>query len=119
MDSKIAGVLSLLGATALIAFWWVYLFAARPDCLDSFQSAIDSVKYALSPVEAGSWIFVATLVSIVLCLTASLIQFFGKQKRFAMYLVAAHTVAAIFIYTWSVVLLIAAPLYYFVKFKNA
>jgi uncharacterized membrane protein len=81
MNSKIAGIISLLGAVTLIAVWWVFLFAARPDCLDSLQLAIDSAKYALSPKESGSWLFVFTLVSIAICITASLILFFGKQKK--------------------------------------
>tara|TARA_Y100000296_G_C5103764_1_gene221414 strand:+ start:395 stop:754 length:360 start_codon:yes stop_codon:yes gene_type:complete len=119
MDSKIAGTLSLLGAVVLIAIWWIFLFSARPDCLDSFQLAIDSAKYALSPNESGSWLFVSTLVSIVICISASLILFFGRQKGVAMYLIAAHAVVALFIYTWSLVVVIALPLSYFGKVKNA
>jgi ABC-type Na+ efflux pump permease subunit len=120
MDSKIAGTLSFLGALALIAIWLVFLFAARPDCLDSFQLAIASAKYALSPSESGSWLFVFTLASIFTCFAAGLILFFGKQKNIAMYLIATHAVVAMFIYTWSLVLAIALPLIYFGKVhKNA
>ncbi|MCL6417732.1 hypothetical protein MIB92_18880 [Aestuariirhabdus sp. Z084] len=120
MDSKIAGTLSLLGAATLIVIWWVFLFAARPDCLDSIQLALDSAKYALSPNESGSWLFIFTLASITTCIITSLILFFGKQKRIAMYLIATHSVIAVFTYTWSLVLVIALPLIYFGKVqKNA
>ena len=120
MESKIAGTLGLLGTIALISIWWVFLFSARPDCLDSIQLAIKSVKYALSPSESGSWLFVFTLGSIFTCVSSSLILFFGKQKSIGMYLIAAHSVVAVFIYTWSLVLAIALPLIYFGKvLKNA
>ncbi|WP_049721737.1 hypothetical protein [Gilvimarinus polysaccharolyticus] len=119
MDSKIAGTLSLLSAAALIAIWWVFLFSARPDCLDSIPLAIDSAKYALSPTESGSWLFVFTLGSIVTCIVTSLALLFGKKKRIAMYVIATHSVMALFIYTWSLVLVIALPLVYFAKvYKN-
>ena len=120
MDSKIAGTLNLLGAAALIAIWWVFLFAARPDCLNSIQLAMSSAKYALTPSESGSWLFVFTLVSIIICVVTSLILFFGQHKTIAMYLIATHAVLAMFIYTWSLVLAIALPLIYFGKVqKNA
>ncbi|KZY66790.1 MULTISPECIES: hypothetical protein [unclassified Oleiphilus] len=120
MGSKIAGTLSLLGAVALIAIWWVFLFSARPDCLDSVQLAISSAKYALSPSESGSWLFIFTLVSIFACILTGLILLFGKQKNLAMYLIAIHAVAAAFIYTWSLVVAIALPLIYLGKVqKNA
>ena len=120
MDSKIAGTLSLLGAIALIVIWWVFLFSARPDCLDSIQFAISSAKYALSPSESGTWLFVFTLASILTCTVTGLILYFGEQNRTAMYLIAIHAVIAIFVYTWSLVVAIALPLIYFGKlYKNA
>ncbi|MGH1374126.1 MAG: hypothetical protein ACRBBW_18945 [Cellvibrionaceae bacterium] len=118
MDSTIAGTLSLLGAAVLIAIWWVFLFAARPDCLDSLQLALDSAQYALSPSESGSWLFILTLMSIVTCIATSLILYFGKRKRIAMYLIATHSLIAIFIHTWSLVLAIALPFIYFGKVQE-
>ena len=119
MDNKIAGILSLLGAVALGVIWWVFLFSARPDCLDSIELAINSARYALSPSESGTWLFVYTLVSIVICITTSLILLYGQQKKFAMYLIASHALAALFVYTWSLILAIALPLIYIGKVNNA
>ncbi len=119
MNTKISGTLSLLGAAALIAIWWVFLFSARPDCLDSIQQAISSAKYALSPSESESWLFIFILLSIATCIETSLILLFGKHKNIAMYLIAAHTVVALFIYTWPLVLVISLPLIYFLKVQKS
>ena len=120
MDSKIAGILSLLGAAALLAIWWVFLFAARPDCFDSLELVVSSAKFVLSPSEPGSWLFWSTLVSIVTCIATALLLFFGKQKVSAMYFIAMHAAVAFFIYTWSLFVAIALPLIYFNKVrKNA
>ena len=68
MDSKIAGTVSLLGPAALLGIWFTYLFAALPDCADPIQLALASMKYALSPDESGTWLFIYTLISIAICL---------------------------------------------------
>lgn len=118
MDSKTPGTLSLLGAVSLIGIWWVFLLTARPDCLDSVQLAMASAKYALSPNESGSWLFVFTLASIIICIASSLILFIGKNKNIAIYLIGTHTIAAAFLYTWSLVLVIALPLVCFLKLQR-
>ena len=120
MENKIAGTLSLLGAVALTSMWAVFLFAARPECADSIELAISAAKYALSPSEAETWLFVYTLGSIFLCLTSSAMLFANRGSQKAMYIVAGHSIAALFVYTWSLILAIALPLIYFGKVrKNA
>ncbi|WP_062268527.1 hypothetical protein [Endozoicomonas arenosclerae] len=115
MDSKIAGTLSLLGAAALLGIWWIFLFSARPECFNSYELAYEAVKYVLSPAEPNRWLFLSTLLSILISFTTGLLLIAGKQKNRAMLLVLTHTIAAIFIYTWSLVVAIALPLLFFNK----
>ena len=111
MDSKIAGVFSLIAPAALLGIWCVFLFASRPD-------AISTSKYALTPSDSGALFFVYILISLVICLFTSGILFLGENKKQAMYLAAAHSVAAASLYTWPLVATIALPLFYFGKVRN-
>ncbi len=115
MENKIAGALTLFGAIILICIWWVFLFAARPECAESIDLAISSAKYALTPSESGTWLFVYTIISIAICLICSAILFTGRVARGVMYIIAGHALASLFIYTWSLVVAIALPLIYFGK----
>lgn len=118
MDSKIAGVASLLAPSALIAMWSIHLTSARPGSFDSLKFAISTAKYALSPSESGTWFFIITLISISLCLASSAILFFGKNKLNAMYLIGVHSFAALFIYSWALAFAIALPLIFYAKMSK-
>ncbi|BBM00225.1 hypothetical protein [Microbulbifer sp. GL-2] len=118
MDSKIAGAIGLLAPATLVGMWVIYLFSVRPDCADSIQLAMDSAKYALTPSESGTWLFIYTLTSITVGLVTSFILFFSANKQVAMYITAAHSIAALFLYTWSLVLVIALPLFFFDKVRK-
>lgn len=110
MENKIAGTLGLFGAMALVSMWCVFLFAARPDCADSIALAISAARYALSPSDAETWFFIYAIGSIFLCLLCSAMLFANRASEKIMYIIAGHSIAALFIYAWSLVLVIALPL---------
>jgi len=113
-------MLSLGGALILVAIWFVFLFGSQPECFNSFEIAIHSISYALSPSESGTRFFIYVLSSIVMCIMCAVLLLTTKKAKLAMWLVIIHSIAAMFIYTWSLVVAIAMPLVYFNKVvKNA
>jgi uncharacterized membrane protein len=118
MEYKIAGAFSLIGALALLGSWGIFLFSAHPESANSVQLAIKYATYALTPSESGTWLFIFTLVSAFTCLTTSFILFFCQKKKLAMYVSLLHSVLGVFVYTWTLVLVIALPLVYFKKVGN-
>ena len=110
MDRRIAASLSVGGAVAFVSMWCILLFAARPDCADSYALAVEAVRYALSPAESGTWLFVYTLVSIAICIITSLVLITAQSGAKGMWLAAGHSLLGAFVYSWSIVLLLALPL---------
>ena len=110
MKNKGAGFFSLIASGGFIAIWWVYLFGVKPDCLSSFEAAKQAFLFAVSPSQVGSWFFVYTLVSILVCIFCAVLFFSGRQTKIAFVLTLIHGVVGIFLYTWSLVLFIFLPL---------
>jgi len=105
-----ASIYSLWAAMALIGMWWVFLFAAQPDCLDSIEAAKASAIYALTPSKAGSWHFIYTLVSIFVSLFCAVLFLKPKLSTIALALVAIHLAASFFVYQLFLSVLIGLPL---------
>lgn len=120
MERIFIGVLCFGGAAALAGTWGLYLFAAQPDCISSFEAAKQSIIFALSPGQAGTWVFIYTLVSVFICLVCGTLIFQNRLRKIAMSLVACHSIAAFFVYTSALVLAIALPMLLLTKEgKNA
>lgn len=103
-------IYSLVGLPALIGMWFIYLFSAQPDCFDSFQSALDSASFALDPNKSGSWFFIYTLFSIVICLLCTVMFLSPKYSKASMLLVILHVAVSLFFYAYWLVMLLAFPL---------
>lgn len=118
MEYKTAAALSLISSIAFIWSWGVTLCAAHPESANLVQLALEYAVDALTPSESETWLFVFTFISAFTCLVTSCILCFCEKKRLAMYLSLVHSLLALFVYTWTFVLVIALPLFYFKKVRN-
>ena len=115
MSNKGAGVFSLIAGGCFIAIWWVYLFGVKPDCVSSIEAAKQAFIFAVSPSEAGSWFFIYTLVSVLICLACAAIFFSGRHTKLAFMVTLVHGVVGFFLYWWVPVLFVGMPLTFATK----
>ncbi len=115
METKIAGILSIFAALVFLTIWLVLMFVAQPEFLSTYETSKKTIIYALT--ESNSKFFIFSLISISLCLIYTVILFKKKYAQEAMYVILAHTLVAIFVYDWPLVLIVALPLIFFNKVK--
>jgi len=115
MEFKISGILSYFGAAVFIAIWLILMLVAQPDCLEIFEAAKQTVVYVLT--QPDSEFFYMSLISMLVCIVCGTLLFINKYAVQVMYVVLAHALAAIYIYDWTLVLVVALPLTLFSKVK--
>jgi hypothetical protein len=111
MNSKIAGALSIFGGLGFLGIWLILLLVANPDCLTSYEAAKETLLFTLT--AENSWFFISTLFSMLSCTICGALLLSNKFQQQIMYIIAAHTLIALFVYDWSLVFVISLPLIYF------
>lgn len=113
LANKVAGLCGLLSCIALIAIWRIFLGETCPD--DVAADTMASLRYVLSPETAGTYFFIYSLLSLLVCLISSGVLLFTRNPSWVMYVIMVHALLALFIYDISLVIAIALPLLYFRK----
>lgn len=103
-------ILSVFCPFSFIGIWGLLLFKALPVKDSVFVEGYGYVASALSTDNPDSWFFLATIISIVIGLICCLMFLFSGLGRLAMLLVALHSVAAFFIYSFNSFAMVALPL---------
>ena len=91
--------------------WVVLLFVAKPEW-SIISGAVDQLNYSLDPGADHFVFFLVAIVSPVLCCTYAVMFWFCKYPRIAMALVGMNVVLMLTMYSWDLVIVVAAPLLY-------
>ena len=104
-------IFSLFGVIYFAGIWIIYLFVAQPEG-GIISGATEQLSYSFDSSEHHSSYFLATVVSLVLCCTYTIMFWFRKSPKVAMALVGVNTALALTLYSWSAALIVAGPLIY-------
>ena len=113
MNFKMAGVLCVPGVINFLGVWLILLFVAQPETMSTYEAARDILVSALT--EDGAGYFYLTILSMVTCATCGVLLFSNKYPLQVMYVIATHTLLGLWLYDWSLALVIGLPLLYFNK----
>mgnify|MGYP006977849063 CR=1 FL=1 len=108
--SRSASILCALGALCFIAIWYVLLFVEMPEHQGVWLAAWEAASYFLSDANPNRFVFWATIFSIFISVTCSILFWATTYWRFTMVIVGVHTLAAIFIYDLALVVNVGMPL---------
>lgn len=108
-----AGALSFLGVIHFLGVWGILLFVAQPETMSTYEAARDMLASALT--EDGAGYFYLTILSMVTSATCGVLLFSNKYPLQVMYVIATHTLLGLWLYDWSLALVIGLPLLYFNK----
>lgn len=116
MRFKMAGALNFLGVIHFLGVWVILLFVAQPDTMSTYEAARDMLASAITKDGAGY--FYLTILSMVTCATCGVLLFSNKYPLQAMYVIATHTLLGLWLYDWSLALIIGLPLLCFNQVRS-